>query len=84
MLSIQEAMSQSNNIHLPDLPDELIMAIFNKLEPADLLWSIMDVNKQLDKISCHRHFTTKMIDSVRIYYLEFDTISLGYYFNPWT
>jgi hypothetical protein len=59
-------MYQSDSIDLLDLPDELLLAIFNKLKSTDLLWSIMSVNKRLDKISCDRHFTTQMIDLTAI------------------
>jgi len=62
MLPIEKAMSQSDNIHLLDLPDELLLIIFNKLKPTALIWSIMDVNKRLDHIVCDRHFTTQMIN----------------------
>jgi hypothetical protein len=63
-------MSQSDKMHLLDLPDELLLAIFNKLESADVLWSIMDVNKRLDKISCDRQFTTQVIDLTRTSMLD--------------
>jgi hypothetical protein len=55
-------MSHSGNTHLVDFSDELLLAIFNKVKPTDMLWSIIDVNKRLDKTSGHRHFITQMID----------------------
>ncbi|CAF4019141.1 unnamed protein product, partial [Rotaria magnacalcarata] len=38
-------------VHLLDLPDEMIINIFNKLSNADVLNSILGANRQLDRLA---------------------------------
>ncbi|CAF3679199.1 unnamed protein product, partial [Adineta steineri] len=50
-------MNQSD-IHLLDLPDELLLAILKKLSNIDVLYSLLDVdNNRLDIIAQDKIFT---------------------------
>jgi len=46
-------MNKSNNNHLNllDLPDEILLIIFNKLNTVDVLYSLVDVNQRLDRLA---------------------------------
>ncbi|CAF5035946.1 unnamed protein product [Rotaria sp. Silwood1] len=46
------------SIQLTDLPDEILMIIFKKLDGVEILYSLLDVNKQLNKIVHDRIFTS--------------------------
>ena len=45
-------MNTSNNNHLNilDLPNEILLIIFNKLNMIDVLYSLVDVNKRFDRL----------------------------------
>ncbi len=45
-------MNTSNNNHLNilDLPNEILLKIFNKLNMVDVLYSLVDVNKRFDQL----------------------------------
>ena len=45
---------------LMNLPDEMIMLIFNKLDNVDVLYSLMNVNGRLDRILHDEMFTKKI------------------------
>ncbi|CAF4485479.1 unnamed protein product, partial [Rotaria sp. Silwood2] len=45
------------SIQLTDLPDEILMIIFKKLDGVEILYSLLGVNKQLNKIVHDRIFT---------------------------
>jgi hypothetical protein len=55
-------MLQFTDINMLDLPNEMLITIFKKLKPADVLNSLIGVNKRLDRVACDRHFTTQEID----------------------
>ncbi|CAF1503362.1 unnamed protein product [Rotaria sordida] len=40
-----------------DLPDEILVTIFKKLHSFDVLYSLVGVNKKLDKVACDVTFT---------------------------
>ena len=42
---------EDHNVHLLDLPDELLLLIMKKLKPNDILYSLLDVNKRIDRIA---------------------------------
>lgn len=44
--------------HLTNLPDELLLIILRKLESVDVLYSLLGVNKDLDRIVRDPWFTT--------------------------
>ncbi|CAF4936759.1 unnamed protein product [Rotaria sp. Silwood1] len=46
------------SIQLTDLPDEILMIIFKKLDGVEILYSLLGVNKQLNKIVHDRIFTS--------------------------
>jgi hypothetical protein len=52
----------SNDINILDLPDEMLHAIFNKLNMVDMLYSLVDVNQRFDRIA---------LDSLYIHHLNF-------------
>ncbi|CAF4638289.1 unnamed protein product, partial [Rotaria sp. Silwood2] len=47
----------SLNVNIFDLPDEILIIIFNKLNNVDLLYSLIGINPKLDKIVCDICFT---------------------------
>ncbi|CAF3806548.1 unnamed protein product [Rotaria sp. Silwood1] len=47
-------------IHLPDLPDEILLIIFKKLNNVELLYSLTNVNKRLQKIVHDSIFTSHL------------------------
>jgi hypothetical protein len=52
----------SNDINIFDLPDEMLRAIFNKLNMVDILYSLVDVNQRFNRLA---------LDSLYIYHLDF-------------
>jgi len=52
----------SNDINILDLPDEMLRAIFNKLNMVDILYSLVDVNQRFNRLA---------LDSLYIYHLDF-------------
>jgi hypothetical protein len=63
-------MNQSSNmnilsndyINILDLPDEMLHAIFNKLNTVDVFYSLVDVNQRFDRLA---------LDSLYIRHLDF-------------
>ncbi|CAF1289869.1 unnamed protein product [Adineta steineri] len=47
----------SINVHILDLPDEILLTIFNKVSNIDLLYSLMGINEKLDRITSDSMFT---------------------------
>lgn len=47
-------------IHLNDLPDEILLIIFKKLSNVDVLYSLIGVNKRLNKIVSDSIFTNSI------------------------
>jgi hypothetical protein len=48
------------SVQLNDLPDEILMIIFKKLDNVTLLYSLMNVNKRLNKIIYDSIFTFRL------------------------
>ncbi|CAF4143560.1 unnamed protein product, partial [Rotaria sordida] len=48
------------HIKLFDLPDELLLSIFKKLENVEILYSLMDINKRLNQIVSDPIFTREI------------------------
>ncbi len=44
-------MLNNNQINILDLPDEILLYIFNKLNNVDILYSLMDVNQRFDRLA---------------------------------
>ena len=44
-------MLSNNEINILDLPDEILLYIFNKLNNVDVLYSLVDVNQRFDRLS---------------------------------
>ena len=42
--------SNNYNTNILDLPDEMLLAIFNKLNMVDVLYSLVDVNKRFNRL----------------------------------
>jgi hypothetical protein len=47
-------------VQLDDLPDELLMFIFNKMNNIDLLYSLFGINQRLDLILQDSNYTNCM------------------------
>jgi len=47
-------------IHLSDLPDEILLIIFNKLSNVEVLYSLIGVNKRINKIVYDSIFTSRI------------------------
>ncbi|CAF2648949.1 unnamed protein product [Rotaria sp. Silwood2] len=45
------------NVGILDLPDEILLTIFKKLNNIDLLYSLIGINQKLNKIACDINFT---------------------------
>ena len=43
-----------------DLPDEILLTIFSKLDHIETLYSLVGVNQKLDKIACDINFTRSL------------------------
>ena len=52
---------EHRNVQLIDLPDELLLVIFKKLNNVELLYSLMGINTQLDRIISDPVFTKNLI-----------------------
>ncbi len=44
-------MNYSNNKYILDLPDEILLIIFKKLNIIDVLYSLVDVNQRFDRLA---------------------------------
>ena len=44
-------MLNNNEINIFDLPDEMLLFIFNKLNNIDILYSLVDVNHRFDRLA---------------------------------
>ncbi len=44
-------MSNNNKINILDLPDEMLLSIFNKLNNVDILYLLVDVNQRFDRLA---------------------------------
>ena len=53
-------MKNSCLIRLNDLPEELLLIIFRKLNNIDLFYSILGINNQLDRILDDSFFTNEL------------------------
>ncbi len=75
-------MSNNNKINILDLPDEMLISIFNKLNNVDILYSLVDVNQRFDRLalnSLYIHDLDLTINSLldcksKKYYEIFDRI----------
>lgn len=58
MLTVSKIVKMNNSFaSILDLPEEILVNIFNKLHNLDVLYSIIGSNRKLDKIACDRTFT---------------------------
>jgi hypothetical protein len=53
-------MMEYSRVQLLNLPDEILMIIFKKLDNVEMLYSLMNVNTRLDQIVCDPIFTTQI------------------------
>ena len=54
-------MTQSNAVHLLDLPDEILMSIMSHVASVDLLYSCIGACKRLDRLA-RDHVHTRSVD----------------------
>ncbi|UJR29402.1 hypothetical protein I4U23_010614 [Adineta vaga] len=57
-------MNQSN-VNIIDLPDEILLHILKKLNNLSVLYSLVGINKKLDRVVCDNDFT-RLIDLISI------------------
>ncbi|CAF0953736.1 unnamed protein product [Adineta steineri] len=50
-------MMNNSTVQLLDLPDEMLIQILNKLNNVDVLYSVLGVNKRLNRLACDPIFT---------------------------
>ena len=50
-------MLNNNEINMLDLPDEMLLSIFNKLNNIDILYSRVDVNQRFDRLVLDSHYS---------------------------
>jgi hypothetical protein len=51
---------ECSRVELFDLPDEILLMIFKKLENVEILYSLMDINMQLNQIVSTPIFTSQI------------------------
>ncbi|CAF3200736.1 unnamed protein product [Rotaria socialis] len=65
----------SSTANLLDLPDEMLIKIFNKLSNADVLNAILGANRQLDRLARDANFTQSLDLTAEVSYNERCSIS---------
>ena len=63
-------------VNIVDLPNEILLNIFKKLNNFDVLYSLVGSNKKLDNVACDRTFT-QSIDLTSISSNENDNSKMG-------
>jgi hypothetical protein len=61
-----------NNLNILDLPDEILLIIFNKLNGIDALYSLVDVNERFDRL---------VLNSLRIRTLDMTNMIIKSYYH---
>jgi hypothetical protein len=64
--------SSKNNVNILDLPDEILLVIFNKLNGIDALYSLVDVNERFDRL---------VLNAVRIRTLDMTKMMIKSYYD---
>jgi hypothetical protein len=64
--------SNTNNVNILDLPDEILLSIFNKLNGIDAFYSLVDVNKRFDRL---------VLNSLRIRTLNMTKMVIKSYYD---
>jgi hypothetical protein len=64
--------SNNNNINILDIPNEILLIIFNKLNTVDALYSLVDVNERFDRL---------VFDSLHIRNLDTTSIVIKSYYD---
>jgi len=64
--------SSKNNVNIFDLPDEILLVIFNKLNEIDALYSLVDVNERFDRL---------VLNSLRIRTLDMTKMVIKSYYD---
>ncbi|CAF3615130.1 unnamed protein product [Rotaria sp. Silwood1] len=52
-------------VNIVDLPDEILLHILKKLNNFDVLYSLIGINKKLDRVACDASFT-RLVDLMTI------------------
>ncbi|CAF5184415.1 unnamed protein product, partial [Rotaria sp. Silwood1] len=63
----------NNDINILDLPDELLLCIFNKLHTIEMLYSLVNVNQRFDRL---------VLDPFYIHHLDLTVKPLLYHNSP--
>ncbi|CAF2954104.1 unnamed protein product [Rotaria sp. Silwood2] len=59
-------MNMNNSItNIVDLPDEVLLSIFKKLNNIDMLYSLVGINQKLENVACDITFT-RAVDLITI------------------
>ncbi|CAF4636847.1 unnamed protein product [Rotaria socialis] len=71
-----------SSIRLTDLPDEILMIIFKKLDNITLLYSLSGVNRNLNKLIYDFMFTNRLtlLHCVPIRLIKLTSLSINYFF----
>jgi len=64
--------SSQSNVNILDLPDEILLVIFNKLNEIDALYSLVDVNERFDRL---------VLNSLRIRTLDMTKMVIKSYYD---
>jgi hypothetical protein len=65
-------ISSNNHLHLLDLPNEILLIIFKKLNMVDVLYSLVGVNKRLDQL---------VLDPLYIRNLDMTSMTMKSYYD---
>jgi hypothetical protein len=64
--------SNNNNLNILDLPDEILLIIFNKLNTIDALYSLVDVNERFNRL---------VLNSLHIRNLDTTSMTIQSYYD---
>ncbi|CAF2665784.1 unnamed protein product [Rotaria sp. Silwood2] len=64
--------SNNNNLNILDLPNEILLIIFNKLNTVDALYSLVDINERFDRL---------VFDSLHIRNLDTTSMVIKSYYD---
>jgi hypothetical protein len=56
----------NSDVHILDLPDEMLLVILNKLNSVDALCSLVGINQRLDQVACDPFYTRHLDCTVRV------------------
>ncbi len=78
IMNFEHSRMRMNNsiVGIVDLPEEILLTIFNKLNPIDTLYSLLGVNQKLDKVACDIPFTQSLMQCLIVFVLKYSRESI--------